>query len=74
MYDNDIPEETQFILIGDNAVDYDLLERDKIINQMTSTIINCNTEEKFVNTAPITAIKITFKSIVRFASISEKRS
>lgn len=48
LYDNDIPEETQFILIGDNAVDYDLLERDKIINQMTSTIINCNTEEKFV--------------------------
>ena len=48
LYDNDIPKETQFILIGDNAVDYDLLEREKIINQMTNTIINCNTEEKFV--------------------------
>ena len=37
-------------------------------------VIYADAEEKFVNTAPITAIKITFKSIVRFASISEKRS
>ncbi len=48
LYDNTIPEETEFILIGDEAVNYDLLERSKIINQITNTIINCNNNSKFV--------------------------
>lgn len=48
LYDNDVPKEIQFVLIEDNAADYDLLERDMIINQMTNTIVNCNTDEKFV--------------------------
>ena len=48
LYDNTIPEETEFILIGDEAVNYDLLERNKVINQITSTIINCNNDSKFV--------------------------
>lgn len=48
LYDNEIPEKIQFILIGDEAVNYDLLERDKIINQIANTIINCNNNYKFV--------------------------
>lgn len=48
LYDNTIPEEIEFILIGDEAVNYDLLERNKVINQITSTIINCNNDSKFV--------------------------
>lgn len=48
LYDNTIPKETEFILIGDEAVNYDLLERNKVITQITSTIINCNNDSKFV--------------------------
>ncbi len=32
--DNTIPEDVEFILIGDEAVSYDLLERNKVINQI----------------------------------------
>ena len=46
--DNDVSKDVQFILIEDDAADYDLLERDRIINQITNTIINCNIDEKFV--------------------------
>lgn len=48
LYDDTIPKETEFILIGDEAVNYDLLERNKVINQITNTIINCNSNSKFV--------------------------
>lgn len=48
LYDDTIPKETEFILIGDEAVNYDLLERNKVINQITSTIVNCNNDSKFV--------------------------
>ncbi len=48
LYDDEIPTETEFILISDEAVDYDLLERNKIINQIINTIINCNNNSKFV--------------------------
>ena len=48
LYDDKIPEETEFILVGDESVNYDLLERNKIINQITNTIINCNNDSKFV--------------------------
>ena len=48
LYDDEIPEHIEFILINDEAANYDLLERDKIINQMTNTIINCNNNSKFV--------------------------
>ena len=48
LYENEIPEKIQFIFLGDEAVNYDLLERNKIINQMTNTIINCNNDSKFV--------------------------
>lgn len=50
LYDDTIPKETEFILIGDEAVNYDLLERNKVINQITSTIVNCNNDSKFVMT------------------------
>lgn len=48
LYDDTIPEDVEFILIGDEAVSYDLLERNKVINQITNTIINCNNNSKFV--------------------------
>ena len=48
LYDDEIPEHIEFILINDDAANYDLLERDKIINQMANTIINCNNNSKFV--------------------------
>ena len=48
LYDDEIPEHIEFILINDEAANYDLLERDKIINQMANTIINCNNNSKFV--------------------------
>lgn len=48
LYDDTIPKEAEFILIGDEAVNYDLLERNKVINQITNTIINCNSNSKFV--------------------------
>lgn len=48
LYDDEIPKEIEFILIGDEAVNYDLLERDKIIKQMANTILNCNNNSKFV--------------------------
>lgn len=48
LYDNTIPNDAEFILIGDDAVSYDLLERNKVINQITNTIINCNNNSKFV--------------------------
>lgn len=48
LYDNTIPKEAEFILIGDEAVNYDLLERNKVISQITNTIINCNNDSKFV--------------------------
>lgn len=48
LYEDKIPKDTEFILIGDEAVNYDLLERTKIINQITNTINNCNNDSKFV--------------------------
>ena len=48
LYDDVIPDDIEYILISDESVNYDLLQRDKIINQMTSTIANCNTDSKFV--------------------------
>lgn len=48
LYDNTIPKDVEFILIGDEAVSYDLLERNKVINQIANTIINCNNNSKFV--------------------------
>lgn len=48
LYDNTIPNDVEFILIGDEAVSYDLLERNKVINQIKNTIINCNNDSKFV--------------------------
>ena len=48
LYDDVIPDNIGYILISDESVNYDLLQRDKIINQMTSTIANCNTDSKFV--------------------------
>lgn len=48
LYNNKIPKETEFVYISDEDVDYDLLERDKIINQISNTIINCNNNSKFV--------------------------
>lgn len=48
LYDDVIPNDIEYILISDESVNYDLLQRDKIINQMTSTIANCNTDSKFV--------------------------
>ena len=48
LYDDTIPEDVEFILIGDEAVSYDLLERNKVINQITNTIVNCNNNSKFV--------------------------
>lgn len=48
LYNNEIPNDIEFIFINDDEVDYDLLEREKIINQMTSAILNCHTDTKFV--------------------------
>lgn len=42
LYNNEIPEEMQFIFIDDEAADYDLLGRSKIITQITNTVANCN--------------------------------
>lgn len=48
LYNNSISTETEFIYICDEDVDYDLLERDKIITQIANTINNCNNKTKFV--------------------------
>lgn len=48
LYNDEIPDKIEFILIEDEAVNYDLLERNKIINQIKNTIINCNNNSKFV--------------------------
>lgn len=48
LYDDEIPAELEFFLIGDEAVSYDLLERNKIIDQIANTIRNCNNDSKYV--------------------------
>lgn len=48
LYDNTIPNDVEFIFINDEEADYDLLNRDYIISQITNTIINCHYNSKFV--------------------------
>lgn len=48
LYDNTIPDDVEFIFINDEEADYDLLNRNYIISQITNTIINCHYNSKFV--------------------------
>lgn len=48
LYDGSIINDDNIILINEEDVSYDLLERDKTINHVYETIINCNPRKKFV--------------------------
>lgn len=50
LYNNTIPDDVEFIFIDDEETDYDLLNRDHIILQISNTIINCHYNSKFVMT------------------------
>ena len=48
LYEGKIPNTTKLVLLNEKDVDYDLLGRDNLINMLNNTIINCNTDDKFV--------------------------
>ena len=48
LYDGSIVNNDNIILINEEEVSYDLLKRDKTINHVYETIINCNPRKKFV--------------------------
>lgn len=48
LYDGRIQNSQEVIFIKENDVNYDLLDRDNIINNLNNVITNCYTNEKFV--------------------------
>ena len=48
LYDGRIKNNQELIFIKENDVDYDMLQRSNIINNLNNAITNCYTDEKFV--------------------------
>ncbi|HEL5752195.1 TPA: hypothetical protein UOP39_000001, partial [Clostridioides difficile] len=48
LYDGCITENNEFILVSEEYVDYDLLDRDRFINNLYNIITNCNPQRKFI--------------------------
>lgn len=48
LYDGNIDESEELILIDEDSADYDLLDREIFINNLYNIIVNCNPDKKFV--------------------------
>ncbi|MBU5337530.1 P-loop NTPase fold protein [Intestinibacter bartlettii] len=48
LYDDNIDESEELILIDEDSADYDLLHREIFINNLYDIIVNCNPDKKFV--------------------------